>query len=90
VKIALAGLSFQVITLVAFIVLAVDYAVRSRIVWKSVTLERRFKNFCFWLALATVLILVRCAYRVYELNEGYTRDSEALRDQGLLIGLEGV
>ena len=28
--------------------------------------------------------------RVYELSEGYTRESEALRDQPLFIGLEGV
>ena len=28
--------------------------------------------------------------RVFELSEGYSRTSEALRDQPLFIGLEGV
>lgn len=28
--------------------------------------------------------------RVFELSEGYSQDSEALRDQPLFIGLEGV
>lgn len=28
--------------------------------------------------------------RVYELSEGYSRTSEALRDQNLFIALEGV
>ena len=28
--------------------------------------------------------------RVYELSEGYSRNSEALRDQSLFIALEGV
>ena len=67
VNIALAGLCFQVATLAMFIVAVVDYMFRARSVWKSVPLSRRFKNFCAWLALATVLILVRCCYRVYEL-----------------------
>ena len=66
VDIALAGLAFQVITLFVFIVLCVDYMFRSRHLWRSegVKLSWRFKNFCFWPALATILILVRCCYRV--------------------------
>jgi RTA1 like protein len=92
VNIALAGLSFQVATLVIFTMTVVDYMFRSRHVWRnsSINISWRFKNFCGWLSLATLLILIRCCYRVYELNEGYSRNSEALRDQPLFIGLEGM
>ena len=66
VNIALAGLAFQVVTLFFFIVCTVDYMFRSRHVWRSqgVQLSGRFKNFCAWLSLATILILARCCYRV--------------------------
>ena len=52
-------------------------------------LDRRMRLFFGFLSLATVLILVRCAYRVYELSKGYT-NSDLLRNEGLFIGLEGV
>lgn len=90
VQIALAGLSIQVITLFVFVVLVLDYFVRSRSVWKGAQLPTRFKVFCSALALATILIFARCAYRIYELSEGYSQDSEALRDEPLFIGLESV
>jgi hypothetical protein len=90
VNIALAGLILQVVTLVVFVILVLDYFVRSRSVWTKVRLPTRFKVFCAALALATVLILIRCTYRIYELSEGYSRDSEALRDEPLFIGLESV
>lgn len=90
VNIALAGLSFQVATLFIFVCLVVDYLIRSREAWRSVKIPTNFYVFISSLALATVLILARCCYRVYELNGGYSRDSEALRDQNLFIGLESV
>ncbi|KIW84882.1 hypothetical protein Z517_00270 [Fonsecaea pedrosoi CBS 271.37] len=91
VDIALAGLGFQVFTLAAFVVLAIDYAIRSRAVWMSVPLlPRRFVVFCGFLSAATILILIRCCYRVYELSGGYSRDSDALRDQTLFIVFESV
>jgi hypothetical protein len=90
VDIALAGLGFQVATLTFFAVCVLDYMWRSRQIWTSTKLSKRFISFCVFLALATVLILVRCSYRVYELSEGYSRDSEALRDEKMFNGLEGV
>ncbi|EXJ83685.1 hypothetical protein A1O1_07309 [Capronia coronata CBS 617.96] len=90
VNIALAGLAFQVATLVVFVIMTVDYFIRSRSVWRSVRLPRRFLVFVTFLSLATLFILIRCCYRVYELNEGYSRDSEALRDEDLFVGLESV
>lgn len=92
VNIALAGLGFQVATLTVFILLTVDYFFRSRSVWRysDIHLPRQFKIFVSFVALATVLILIRCCYRVYELSEGYSRTSKSLRDQDLFIGLESV
>lgn len=90
VNIALAGLALQVATLVAFISLAVDYAVRSKAVWSNIDMTTRFRVFIMALTTATVLILTRCSYRVYELNQGYQRTNTALRSQGLFIGLESV
>jgi hypothetical protein len=90
VNIALAGLAFQVFTLAAFVVLCADYAIRSRSVWMSVRWPTRFLVFCTFLAAATTFILIRCCYRVYELSEGYSRNSAALRDEPLFIGLESV
>ncbi|KAK3702293.1 hypothetical protein LTR37_015004 [Vermiconidia calcicola] len=89
-NIALAGLIFQVITLVVFSTACIDYMFLSRHVWQAAALPLRFKVFCAFFTLATLLIVIRCSYRVYELSEGYTSDSEALRDQPLFIGLEGV
>jgi hypothetical protein len=90
VNIALAGLAFQVATLVFFAVAVLDYMFCSRKVWSTVKLPTRFISFCAFLALAWTVITIRCCYRVYELSEGYSRDSEALRDQPLFNGLEGV
>jgi hypothetical protein len=89
VDIALAGLIFQVITLTFFVVCVADYVVRSRGVWKRQKFAGRFVVFVGATAGATMLIFVRCCYRVYELSEGYSRDSEALRDEGMFNALEG-
>ena len=90
VNIALAGLIFQVITIFFFVVTVIDFAIRSRSSWKDFKFPTSFKVFCSALATATLLIWVRCCYRVYELSEGYSQDSEALRDEPLFIGLEMV
>ncbi|RMZ85726.1 hypothetical protein DV737_g430, partial [Chaetothyriales sp. CBS 132003] len=90
VNIALAGLAFQVATLTSFCVLAIDFAWRSRRISTTTGLPRRFLVFVFFLSAAAIFILIRCCYRVYELSEGYSRDSEALRSQPPFIALEGV
>lgn len=85
-----AGLAFQVATLTIFALLCIDFGIRSRSVWHSTKLSIRIEIFCIALALATLLILARCAYRIYELSDGYVRTSAALRDEGMFIGLESV
>ena len=90
VNIALAGLAFQVVTLTFFCIVVGDYAVRARHTVAKYGLNLNFKVFAAALSLAVLTIFVRCCYRVYELSEGYSRDSEALRDEPLFIGLESV
>lgn len=90
VNIGLAGLSFHVLTLLIFIILAIDYGARYRKSSGTTKLELdiTLKVFLAFLSLATILIFVRCAYRIYELSDGY--QGKALHDQGLFIGLESV
>lgn len=50
--------------------------------------SRSFKIFVWFLSLSTLLILIRCIYRIDELSDGY--NGPLIHDQGLFIGLEGV
>lgn len=88
VDIAMAGLAFQVVTLVFFTALTIDYAIRSKSTWQKHGLSRSFKIFATFLTVATIAIFVRCCYRLYELRDGYSATSRALRDEPLFIGLE--
>ena len=91
VNIALAGLSFQVFTLVCFIGLCLDYAIRYRRsgdTYYQSKCTRQFKIFVGTLAFAIICILIRCIYRIDELSEGYS--GPLISDEGLFIGLEGV
>ena len=99
VNISLAGLSFQVLSLLVFISLTFDYVLRRR---RLRSRERRdgvqdpaksrvpfrFKSFVFMLSTAITLILIRCAYRIAELRQGY--NGSLIHDEGLFIALEGV
>ncbi|KIV96083.1 hypothetical protein PV10_03663 [Exophiala mesophila] len=90
VNVALAGLSFQVVTLTCFSGLCIDYAIRyyrSKDVAKT-PVTRPFKVFAIFLAIAILLILARCIFRVDELSEGYS--GHLIRNEGLFIGMEGV
>ena len=88
VKLALAGLGAQVVVLVIFCVFFVDY------IWRyfrspiARVPDPRLKLFLWFLALAILLILARCAYRVDELSEGYS--GHLIHDEPLFIALEGV
>ncbi|KAJ0351211.1 hypothetical protein COL154_012985 [Colletotrichum chrysophilum] len=86
VNVSLAGLIFQVVTLVVFCILFADYLFAA---YRSGARERITKNMCVFLAflfVATILILVRCSYRIEELKEGYF--SVLFRNEPLFIGLE--
>ncbi|KAI0194470.1 RTA1 like protein [Xylaria flabelliformis] len=88
VDLALTGLTFQVATLLAFVGLFADYLIRYFRTKPIASVSAKLKLFLGSLSVAILLILVRCAYRVAELSEGYR--GTLFHDQGLFIGLEGV
>lgn len=88
VDISLAGLIFQVVTLVIFCALFADYLLTC---YKSSAKSRISNRMTFFLAfmfLSIFLILLRCVYRIVELHEGYF--SELFRDEPLFIALESA
>ena len=101
-NIMVAGLAFQVFTLFIFMILCLDFALRTRSRYRSlgsaafdqnpafVTLRssKSFKGFLAALALATICIFWRSVYRVAELGEGWT--GNLIKRQNLFIGFEGV
>ncbi|KAJ9150667.1 RTA1 like protein [Pleurostoma richardsiae] len=96
VDLALAGLAFQVFTLVVFSALYVDYLVRCWAAGRALggggagrlQLRGRLGVFFGFMGLAIALTLARCAFRVDELSEGY--DGALVHNEKLFIGLEGV
>ncbi|KAK7725843.1 hypothetical protein SLS63_007835 [Diaporthe eres] len=95
VDLALAGLVLQVVFMLVFCALFADYLIRYHRFSKTSAVggggpkfTRRLAVFFGFTATATLLILVRCAYRLAELHEGYGGD--LVRDEALFIGLEGV
>ncbi|KAI8628605.1 parasitic phase-specific protein PSP-1 [Xylariaceae sp. FL1651] len=87
VDLALAGLIFQVVTMLAFCGLLADYLIRYFQGRPSGSVSSRLKLFLGSLSFAVLLILGRCAYRVAELSTGYS--GALFHDQALFIGLEG-
>ncbi|OTA08055.1 RTA1-like protein, 7 TM, responds to xenobiotic stimuli [Trichoderma parareesei] len=88
VDISQAGLSLQVIVLVAFIVAFGDYMFRYIRSGRASNWGWRLTAFFSGLTTATVLILARCAYRVAELKDGY--DGSLIKEEATFIVLEGV
>ena len=89
VDVSIGGLAFQVFTLCIFIALVAEYVSRYVKASKSQTqLSGRFKIFSSFLALAILLILIRCAYRIDELSDGY--NGPLIHNEPLFLGLEGV
>jgi hypothetical protein len=89
VNISLAGLIFQVVTLVVFCAIFADYLLackRAPAVWKGI--DRRVKVVVGFLFAGILFISLRCVYRIVELHEGYF--SELFRDEPLFIALESV
>lgn len=90
VDVSKAGLIFQVITLVLFVGLSSDYlwALKKSHRKSGLRMERAQKMLILWLGAATILVLVRCIFRIYELKDGYF--APAFRDEGTFIAFESV
>ncbi|EEH10300.1 parasitic phase-specific protein PSP-1 [Histoplasma capsulatum G186AR] len=96
----IAGVVWQVAILAVFILLAVDFAIRTLRRMRSIGVEAldpnhaalrssfAFRSFLVALCLATLFIFIRCVYRIAELSDGW--DGPLLKDEPLFIGLESV
>ncbi|KAF5550326.1 phospholipid-translocating ATPase [Fusarium mexicanum] len=84
--VSIAGLVFQVVTLLCFVALFIDYVIRASKSPARHRLTKSILTFLFFLFLSTIFILIRCGYRIAELNGGYF--SAIFRDEGLYIALE--
>ncbi|KAI4177483.1 MAG: hypothetical protein LQ343_000464 [Gyalolechia ehrenbergii] len=92
VNVSIAGLSFQVFTLLVFIALTLEFSFRWRKARRANPdrkhVSRAFKIFVWFLSLSILFILIRCLYRIDELSEGYS--GPLISNEGLVIALEGV
>ncbi|KAF5688809.1 parasitic phase-specific psp-1 [Fusarium circinatum] len=89
VDISLAGLIFQVITLVLFCLLFTDYLLlcrKSNLARSGMT--KAMTVFLTFLFLSILFVLIRCTFRIVELHEGYF--SHFFRQEGGFIGLESA
>jgi len=101
-NIMIAGLSFQVLTLLIFMLFALDFAWRTRrrqAALGAAALEQdpimskirgswQFKGFLAALTTATIAIFIRSVFRVAELSEGWS--GSIMGNQPMFIGFEGV
>jgi hypothetical protein len=101
-NIMIAGLSFQVLTLLVFMACSIDFALNAWRRYRSMgatafdqsaaAVKLRsswlFKGFLAALTLSTICIFWRSVYRVAELSKGW--DGPLMYRQGLFIGFEGV
>jgi hypothetical protein len=100
-NIMIAGLAFQVVTLVLFMILATDFAIKTWLrvsrMGKEEALDPKhaalrssfkFRAFLFALAFATLCIFTRSVYRVAELSQGW--QGHLIKTQKYFIGLEGA
>ena len=98
--IMVAGLAFQVLTLLMFQLLCLDFLIKTLRRMKSMgdaaldpehaALRRsaKFRVFLVALGLATLCIFIRSVYRVAELSEGWT--GALIQNERLFIGFEGA
>jgi hypothetical protein len=101
-NIMIAGLAFQVATLLVFMAFTVDFALNTLRRYRKLgaaALDQseavrstrnswKFKGFLAALALATIAIFWRSVYRVAELSRGW--DGPLMKRQDLFVGFEGV
>ncbi|KAL8657975.1 MAG: hypothetical protein Q9226_001385 [Calogaya cf. arnoldii] len=98
--IMLAGLAFQVFTLLVFMLLCTDFAIRTVIrtnrmgesaldlIHATLRHSMEFRIFLIALTISTICIFIRSVFRVVELGEGW--DGALIKNQTLFIVLEGA
>lgn len=96
-NITIAGLAFQVFTLLIFGILSVEYFLRvikhkSELNPATFELRRsmRFKFFIGALILAYSTIMIRCVYRVIEMAGGWGVSNSIMREESLFLALDSL
>lgn len=90
----MAGLSFQVFSLVLFATATADYYFHARKHYRNGAppppkgAHPRIKWFFLALTLAYMCIMIRCIYRVIELSDGW--NSALMKNEVLYVVLEGM
>lgn len=91
----LAGIVWQVVTLIVFAALAGDFVLRVSRARSSLTLaasdllkDMKFRLFAAGLVTAYLTITIRCIYRIAELAGGWGND--IMQNEAEFIVLEGV
>lgn len=91
----LAGIVFQVFTLIIFAALALEYVIRTRHSWETVPPAVRkyaqktsFKLFALSIVVAFVAIFTRCVYRIAEIVGGWA--NPVMRNEVEYVILEGL
>jgi hypothetical protein len=91
----MAGIVFQVITMLVFIMLVIDYSIRTLRSWEQIPSEARFLSTklstrLFLVAMSTALLTVflRCIYRIAEMAGGWA--NPIMRDEIGFVVMEGM
>jgi len=95
VNVMIAGLAFQVASLALFMTVSLDFIIAARKASPSETnanfirlrASRLFRLFPYAIATATITIMIRCIFRVAELQGGF--DSKLANDEVLFMIFEG-
>ncbi|RSM20127.1 hypothetical protein CDV31_000922 [Fusarium ambrosium] len=94
-KILQAGLSIHLIGIVIYAALCLEFGVvvhRAKGEWsgdfKMLQLSTKFKMFCIALSISTLAVLIRTAFRVAELSQGF--DSKIAKSETAFLLLEGT
>ncbi|KAH7321839.1 RTA1 like protein-domain-containing protein [Rhexocercosporidium sp. MPI-PUGE-AT-0058] len=91
----IAGIVWQVATLIAFAILVTDYVIRTHFAWEAVNPEakallaqKKFKGFICAVIIAFLTVFFRCVYRIAEMVGGWA--NPIMRDEISFIIMEGV
>jgi uncharacterized membrane protein (DUF485 family) len=91
----MAGIVFQVITMLVFIILVIDYSIRTRRSWDQVPSEARLLStklstrlFLVAMSIALFTVFLRCIYRIAEMAKGWA--NPIMRDEISFVVLEGM
>ena len=91
----IAGIVWQVATLIAFATLVGDYVIRTKRAWsdvdedaKALLQERKFRGFVAAVTVAFVTVFLRCVYRIAEMVGGWA--NPIMRNEVEYVVLEGL